>query len=126
MLDENVLADGHDYFALGDFEVTPDQTRRSRTPSTPTAASATRCASATSTTGADLPDVVADVYYGARVGRTTRARASTSRPDDAMRPCEVWRHTLGTPAADDVLVFQEDDERFYVGVGAHAQRTLRR
>src|SRR6185436_380216 len=40
-----------------------------------------------------------------------------SRPDDAMRPWQVWRHVLGTPAADDALVFQEDDDRFYVGVG---------
>ena len=41
-----------------------------------------------------------------------------------MRPYQVWRHTLGTPAADDVLVFQEDDERFFVGVDAHPQRPL--
>ena len=33
-----------------------------------------------------------------------------------MRPYEVWRHTLGTPATDDVLVLREDDERFFVGV----------
>ena len=33
-----------------------------------------------------------------------------------MRPHEVWRHVLGTPATDDVLVLREDDERFYVGV----------
>jgi len=29
---------------------------------------------------------------------------------------EVWRHVLGTPASDDVLVLSEDDERFYMGV----------
>ena len=34
-----------------------------------------------------------------------------------MRPWQVWRHRLGTPAADDVLVYQEDDERFYTSVG---------
>ena len=36
------------------------------------------------------------------------------RPDAAMRPYSVWRHTLGTPASDDVLVFRDDDERFDV------------
>jgi oligopeptidase B len=34
-----------------------------------------------------------------------------------MRPWQVWRHTLGTAADDDTLVFQEDDDRFYVSVG---------
>jgi len=33
-----------------------------------------------------------------------------------MRPWQVWRHVLGTPAARDQLVHQEDDERFYVSV----------
>ena len=33
-----------------------------------------------------------------------------------MRPYQVWRHALGTPAADDVLVFEEADERFFVSV----------
>ena len=33
-----------------------------------------------------------------------------------MRPWQVWRHVLGTPAARDQLVFQEDDERFFVSV----------
>jgi Protease II len=29
----------------------------------------------------------------------------------------VHRHVIGTPAADDVLVYEETDERFWVGVG---------
>ena len=33
-----------------------------------------------------------------------------------MRPYRVWRHTLGSTQADDVLVFEEADERFYVYV----------
>ena len=29
----------------------------------------------------------------------------------------MWRHLLGTPVADDVLVYEESDERYFVGVG---------
>ena len=36
--------------------------------------------------------------------------------DDAWRPHRVWRHTVGTPATDDVLVYEEPDERFWLGV----------
>jgi oligopeptidase B len=36
--------------------------------------------------------------------------------DEASRPWQVWRHRLGTPQSDDVLVFQEDDEMYWVDV----------
>jgi len=114
VLDENVLAGTSDYFSLGAFEVTPDHrvlaysvdfnggeryTLRFRD----------------LTTGADLPDVVDDVTYGIAWADDMRT-CFYVRPDDAMRPHEVWRHVLGTPAADDVLVMREDDERFYLGI----------
>src|SRR5207249_2143385 len=38
------------------------------------------------------------------------------RPDKTMRPFQVWRHRLGTDASDDVLVSQEEDERYEVSV----------
>ena len=37
--------------------------------------------------------------------------------DDAWRPYAVRRHRVGTPVEDDVEVYREDDERFWVGVG---------
>ena len=33
-----------------------------------------------------------------------------------MRPWQVWRHVLGTGADVDTLVYEEDDERFFVDV----------
>jgi oligopeptidase B len=39
-------------------------------------------------------------------------------PDEQMRPWQVWRHRIGTPSTDDVLIVEESDERFFVGVGA--------
>ncbi|MFC5221420.1 S9 family peptidase [Bifidobacterium leontopitheci] len=37
--------------------------------------------------------------------------------DDAWRPFEVRRHRVGTPVADDVTVYREPDERFWVSIG---------
>ena len=37
--------------------------------------------------------------------------------DDAWRPYAVMRHHVGTPVADDVEVYREADERFWVGIG---------
>ena len=40
------------------------------------------------------------------------------RLDANHRPLYVFRHTVGTPAEADVLVYEEKDPGFYVGVGA--------
>ncbi len=45
--------------------------------------------------------------------------------DAAWRPYRVWRHQVGTPATDDVVVIEEADRRFSVGVGlTRSQRYL--
>lgn len=38
------------------------------------------------------------------------------RVDESWRPFQVWRHELGSEA-DDVLVFEEPDDRYFVGIG---------
>jgi oligopeptidase B len=67
--------------------------------------------------GDDLPDVVPGTYYGSAWAADNRTFFYV-KPDDAMRPHQVWRHVVGTDAEDDVLVFEEPDERFYLGLGA--------
>ena len=119
VLDENALAAGHDYFAVGDLTVSPDQVVAAY--STDTSGGERyelrfRAVAVDETPTHELADVVADVYYGVAWANDD-ATVFYTRPDDAMRPWQVWRHGLGTPASDDVLVFQEDDDRFYVNVG---------
>ena len=126
VLDENVLAAGHDYFALGDLARRPDADLAAYTHRHDRRRALRRCASATldgERRGPELDDVVPDVYYGL-AWANDNATILYTRPDEAMRPWQVWRHTLGTPTDDDVLVFQEDDERFYVSRRPHPQRPL--
>ncbi|WP_040584498.1 S9 family peptidase [Segniliparus rugosus] len=40
------------------------------------------------------------------------------RVDEAWRPDSVWRHRLGTDPSDDVRVYHEPDERYWVGMGS--------
>jgi len=42
--------------------------------------------------------------------------------DDNHRPCKVFRHRLGTPAEDDVLVYEEPDPGFFTGVSLTESR----
>ena len=67
-------------------------------------------------TGTDLADVIADTRSAvvwARDGRTL----FYVRLDDNQRPLYVYRHRIGTAASEDVLVYEEKDHGFYVGVG---------
>ncbi len=36
--------------------------------------------------------------------------------DDNHRPMQVWRHRLGTPQADDILVYEESDPGWFIHV----------
>ena len=119
VLDENALAEGHDYFAVGDLVVNPEQTVAAFSIDTSGGERYElrfRDVSGAGAPGGDRDDVVSDVYYGV-AWANDGATVFYTRPDDAMRPWQVWRHRLGTAASDDTLVFQEDDDRFYVAVG---------
>jgi len=63
-----------------------------------------------------IDDALDDVYYGFAWASDSRHFFYT-RVDDSMRPWQIWRHELTTPASADVLVFQEDDAQYNVSVG---------
>jgi oligopeptidase B len=114
VLDENELARGHEYFVVGDLEPSPGQAIAAYTTDT-TGGERYTLRFRTLDTGTDLDDVVPDVYYGLAWADDDRTIFYT-RPDQVMRPWQVWRHEVGTPATSDLRVYQEDDERFFVSV----------
>ncbi|MGU3292861.1 S9 family peptidase [Williamsia sp. M5A3_1d] len=114
LLDSNLDAEGTDFYSLGAFSVTDD---------------------------GDLlaysVDVKGDERYtlrfkDLRTGEMLAETVENTAPgatwshdgkhifyltvDDAWRPDTVWRHDLGA-GTDDVTVFHEPDERFWVGIG---------
>lgn len=115
LLDENTLAAGHEYFDIGVFQVSPDHRV---------------LAYATDTTGAELftlyfldletrqlySETIPEVYYSFAWGNDNRTVFYT-QVDEAHRPYKLFRHTLGTPLDEDVLIHHEPDEAFYLSVG---------
>ncbi len=67
-------------------------------------------------TGKELADVIPDTGGGCVWAEDSRTLFYV-RLDENHRPLYVYRHTLGTPVEDDVLVYEEADKGFYVGVG---------
>jgi oligopeptidase B len=63
----------------------------------------------------DLPESAPRSYYTGAWSADSRTFFYTVH-DELYRPHQVWRHTIGTDAADDVLVLAEDDARFELTV----------
>ena len=114
LLDGNALAEGHDFFALGTFDVSPDG--RWLAYSTDFSGDERFTLRVKDLqTGELLPDEVPNTFYGS----AWSADGSTLfylTVDDSWRPYRVWRHRIGTPASADEIVYEERDERFWVGV----------
>lgn len=67
-------------------------------------------------TGEDLPDEIPNVFYSSAWSADCSVLFYVT-VDDAWRPDTVWRHKIGSPAAEDEIVLTEPDERFWVGIG---------
>jgi oligopeptidase B len=115
LLDGNELAGDGQFFSLGAFSVSPDG--RLLAYSTDFAGSerfTLRVKDLAS--GETAPDEIPGTFYGGAWSADGSALFYVT-VDQAWRPYRVWRHLVGTPAAEDVVVFEEPDERFWVGVG---------
>ncbi len=115
LLDENVEAGDSPFFDLGVFEISPDHKRLlwgcDRTGNERYAVCVRNL-----DTGEDLDEGIDEVTYGSAWALDNETFFYV-RPDDTERPFQVWRHRVNTPIGDDVLVFEEPDERFFVAVG---------
>ena len=114
ILDANELAKGHEYFELGYVEHSPDEKLLGYAADY-TGSEQHELRFRDLATGTDLDDALHDVYYGAAWAADNRTFFYT-RTDSTVRPHQVWRHRLGTPPEQDVLVLQEDDGRFELSV----------
>ena len=113
LLDQNELAEGHEYFSLGAFEVSPNHQL---------------LAYSVDTSGAELytlffldlntfqlyPESITETASFAW-GNDNRTGFYT-KVDSTNRPFQLFRHTLGS-TSDDVLIHHEEDESFFIDVG---------
>jgi oligopeptidase B len=114
LLDGNALAEGHEFFALGTFDISPDG--RWLAYSTDFAGDERFTLRVKDlSTGEVLADEVPNTFYGSAWSADASALFYLT-VDDAWRPYRVWRHAMGSAASTDQIVYEEPDERFWVGV----------
>ena len=123
LLDGNELAAGKDFFSLGALSVSPDGGQLAY--STDFAGDERFTLRIKNLdTGEQAPDEIPNTFYGAAWSQDGSALFYVT-VDDAWRPWRVWRHLVGTPRTEDTVIFEEPDEKFWVGVGlTRSQRFL--
>lgn len=120
LLDVNKLAEGEAFMSLGALSVSPDGNLLAYTTDN-TGFRQYTLHIKDLRTGEVLPDTAERV--GAIVWTPDSRMVLYSVEDEqTKRHDRVLRHTLGSAAADDVLIFEEKDERFNVGVGRTRDR----
>ena len=67
-------------------------------------------------TGKNLPDRITGILGDLAWSADSRSLFYV-RLDRQQRPMQLWRHTIGTHVADDLLVYEERDPQFEVSVG---------
>jgi oligopeptidase B len=115
ILDGNQLAEGLAFFSIGATAVTDDGCWLAYTTDTTGFRQYTLHIKDLET-GETLPGEVARV--GSVVwAADNRGLFYTVEDEEQKRQFQLWQHRLGTPHAEDVLVYQDDDERFNLGAG---------
>ena len=120
LLDQNELAAGKEFFSLGVTSVSPNQQIMAYSVDI-TGAEQYTLYFLDLTTRELYSETIANTYYSFTWGNDNQT-AFYTKLDDANRPYQLWRHTLGGNPSDDVLVYQEDDESYFLGVGKTRSR----
>ncbi|MFC5570246.1 S9 family peptidase [Lysobacter yangpyeongensis] len=115
LLDVNAMAAGKDYFSVGDYEVTQDNTilawaeddvgRRQYTIRFRNLA-----------TGEVYADAVKGVSPNLVWADDNKTLFYVENDPETLLTVRVKKHVLGTPAAQDELVYEEHDDSFYMGI----------
>lgn len=122
LIDGNKLAEPHSYFRIGGVAHSPDHGL---------------VAYASDTNGSEYYTVrVVEIETGNEIGSPISDTSGGavwagdgktlfySKLDENHRPRQIFRHTLGTSPDDDVLVYEEADPGFFVGVGMTQSRAF--
>jgi oligopeptidase B len=120
LLDGDALGAGKSYFRLGGFSHSPDH-RLLAWSADETGSEFNTIQVRDVATGADLPDAVPDAT-GAVVWSADGRTFLYVRLDRNHRPSRVYRHRLGTPPEQDVLVYEEAEPGFFVSVSSVQSR----
>ncbi|HEU4773883.1 MAG TPA: prolyl oligopeptidase family serine peptidase, partial [Lysobacter sp.] len=116
LLDVNAMAEGKDYFSVGDWEVSQDN-RLLAWAEDDVGRRQYVIRVRDLETGKILDDVIPGVSANIVWADDNRTIFYVENDPETLLTVRVKKHVLGTPAGDDVLVYEEHDDSFYMGIG---------
>ena len=119
VIDENKLAEGHDYSDLSTFSMSPSHNLVAYTIDHSGYETYDLHIIKNIATGEECEDILKDIDGSVTWG----ADDSTLfylQMDEEHRPYKVFMHVLGTPQSDDICIFTEKDGMFWMDVGKSA------
>lgn len=114
LLDENELAQGHEFFELGVFAISPNHQILAYSFDTSGSEQYTLCFLDLNTYEL-YPEQISETYFSFAWGNDNKTGFYT-KIDDANRPYQLLRHTLGTDSSEDVLLYEEQDDIYHLYV----------
>jgi len=116
MLDLNALAQGHNYYNIGDWDVSPDNQLLAYAEDTNGRRQyVVRVKNLA--TGEVYADTVPGVSANLVWADDNRTLFYVENDPSTLLTKRVKKHVLGTPVTQDVLVYEEADDSFYMGIG---------
>jgi oligopeptidase B len=110
ILDGNVLAEGHAFFDIGEVSLSEDD--RLLAYSVDTVSRRIYSVYVKDLETGELMDEPITGTSGNLVWASDNKTLFYGVKDETLRPCKIMRHRLGSPATDDVKVYEETDETF--------------
>src|SRR6476469_2359747 len=115
LLDVNTLAHGHDYYSVGTYEVSPDN-RLLAYADDAVGRRQYMIRFRNLETGEVYPDTISGASPDLVWADDNRTVVYIENDPETLLTVRVRKHVLGTPVTDDVLVYEEADDSFYMGI----------
>ncbi len=121
LFDCNEMARGHEFFQLGGFSISPDNTLASF--STDTIGRRIYTIGVKNLqTGEILPEMIKNVTGSSVWANDNQTFFYTRKDQTTLRPDKVYRHRLGQEVSTDPLVYHETDDTFDVSISKEKSR----
>ena len=114
LLDQNALAEGHEYLEVGVYRISPNHQLLAYSVDTTGGENYTLYVKDLNT-GYLLADEIPNTYYSAEWANDNQTIFYTVL-DEAKRPYKLYRHQLGSPPEAGVLIYHEKDDSFFLSI----------
>ena len=115
ILDENILAQGHDYFAIGGRTISPDNQWLAYGVDT-LSRRIYEIHFKNLQTGEVLNQTIPNSSGSVAWANDNKTVFYTSKNEVTLLSEKIWRHKVGSKSSTDKLIYSENDETFYNGV----------